>query len=345
MRRLRDGKLDGRHVIGKTGEGGQVVTRIANQNPGEIWPPLPWDEWKDTCDTLHLWTQIVGKVKVRLSPFLNQLWHVAFHPTPRGLATGRIPYGHGVFAVQFDFIDHTVSITTSDGAVRVVPLMPRSVADFYREFMLTLRDLDVHVAITPRPDEIPDPIPFDQDDVHAAYDATSVQKWWGVTLQITTILDRYRSSFNGKSSPVLFWWGSFDLNTTRFSGRPAPLLQGVPRFMQLSEDQENFACGFWPGNVTASGVRLDEPMFFAYIYPEPTGFKEASVSPSSARYDERLGEFLLPYADARVSAAPDQTILSFFETAYSAAATLAKWDPALDSPRRRSSNPDRTGLP
>jgi hypothetical protein len=300
-----------------------------DRDPGQIWPALPWEEWQDTCDTLHLWTQIVGKVKLQLSPFLNQMWHVAFHPTPRGLATGRIPYAHGVFEAEFDFVYHILAIRTSDGAVRTLPLMPRSVADFYREVMLTLRDLGIEVHITPRPDEFPDPIPFAEDQVHAAYDPAAVRKWWGVTLQIATVLDVYRSSFNGKSSPVLFWWGSFDLSTTRFSGRPAPLLKGVPRFMQLSEDQENFACGFWPGNATASGARLDEAMFFAYIYPEPAGFKETTISPSSARYDPKLGELLLPYADVRATPAPEQTILSFFDSAYATASRLAQWNPAF----------------
>jgi len=294
----------------------------------ERWPLLPWEDWKDTCDTLHLWTQIVGKVKLKLCPPMNELWQVAFHPTPRGLTTGRIPYGTGAFGITFDFIDHVLSVSTSDGQTRTVPLIPRSVADFYREFMATLQDLGIDVAITVLPDEVPDPIPLDQDEMHSSYDPVFAQRWWRIVLQVSLILDRYRSSFMGKSSPVLFWWGSFDLSTARFSGRPAPLMTGVPRFMQLAEDRENVCTGFWPGNATASGELIGEPCFYAYSYPEPAGFKDAPIRPEAARYHAQLGLFLLPYEEARRAAAPEQAILDFFLSIYETGAALAQWDRA-----------------
>ena len=298
-------------------------------DPDDRWPSLPFRDWEATCDTLHLWTQIVGKVKVRMSPFLNELWHVALYPTPRGLTTGRIPYARGAFAMRFDFVDHQLSITTSQGDRSTIALYPRSVADFYTEFTATLPLLGIDVAISTRPDEIPDPIPFPEDRVHAAYDATWVRRWWTVSLQVAEVLDRFRSSFVGKSSPVLMWWGSFDLSTTRYSGRPAPLLEGAPRFMQLAEDQENFTCGFWPGNITAGGVRPDEPLFFAYAYPEPRGIRDAAIGPVGARWDGEMGLFALPYQQVRTAAAPAADVLRFFEEAYGVAAQLAQWDPNL----------------
>ena len=292
----------------------------------ERWPSLPWEEWKDTCDTLHLWTQVVGKVKLTLCPSMNELWQVAFYPTSRGLTTGRIPYGAGAFVVTFDFVDHAIFVSPSDGATRSMQLTARSVAEFYGDFMTLLRDLGVDVRITLLPSEIPDPIRFDQDDAHRAYDPAYARRWWDIMLQVSLILDRYRSSFAGKSSPVLFWWGSFDLNTVRYSGRPAPLMTGVPRFMQLAEDQENMCTGFWPGNPLASGLLIGEPCFYAYCYPEPEGLREVRVRPEAARYDTRVGEFLLPYEEVRRASAPDQAIIEFFTSAYETAAELAKWD-------------------
>jgi len=302
------------------------MVESSSSSPVERWPSLPWEEWKETCDTLHLWTQVIGKVKLALCPPMNELWQVAFHPTPRGLTTGRIPYSEGAFAVSFDFVEHALSVSTSDGPTKVAPLSPRSVAQFYRDFMTTLQELGIEVAITTLPSEVPDPIPFDQDEGHRSYDPEPVGRWWQIMLQISLVLDRYRSSFAGKSSPVLFWWGSFDLNTVRYSGRSAPLLTGVPRFMQLSEDQENLCAGFWPGNAMASGTLIGEPCFYAYTYPEPAGFKEAQLRPAAAGYHAQLGEFLLPYEEVRRAPTPDQAILEFFQSAYEAAATLAQWE-------------------
>jgi len=291
------------------------------------WPPLPWDEWKETCETLHMWTQVVGKVKLELTPFLNEWWEVAFHVTPRGLTTGLIPCGDRAFAVDFDFTTHNLFVRTSDDRTKALALLPRSVADFYREFMAALHALGIEVAINTTPVEVPHPIPFDQDHQHAAYDPAPVHRWWRILVLTTEVLQRFRSSFVGKSSPINFFWGSFDLSETRFSGKPATPPQG-PRFYQLGEDQENFACGFWPGNPTAAGVTLGAPAFYAYIYPEPAGFKEATIQPAAASYDPKLGEFILPYEDARRAPSPAQAILDFFQSSYAAAAALAGWDRA-----------------
>src|SRR5215472_292150 len=270
----------------------------ASGGPGERWPALPWDAWQATCDTLHMWTQIVGKVKLACAPFLNELWQVAFHTTARGLTTGPIPYRDGVFEVEFDFIDHELSVCTSDGRRRVLALEPRSVADFYGDFMGALGALGIGCRINPMPVEVPDSIPFPADHAHAAYDPEYVHRWWLILTRTDQLLEEYRSSFVGKSSPVLFYWGSFDLTETRFSGRPAEPPAGAPLFVQLAEDQENMARGFRP----------------------------APVRPAAAHYDEGLGEFILLYEDARRSDSPEGAIRDFFESTYEAAATLAHWD-------------------
>src|SRR5919206_599739 len=235
----------------------------------ERWPPLPWDAWKDTCETLHMWTQIVGKVKLELAPFLNELWQVGFHLTSRGMTTGFIPTGDRVFDATFDFIDHNLVVATSDGRLKAMPLMPRSVAGFYAEFMSVLRSLDIDVTINTTPVETPITIACDQNDVHASYDADYVHRFWRILVQTEKVLQRYRSSFAGKSSPILFYWGSFDLNEARYSGKPAPPPEGMPRFFQLAEDEENVACGFWPGNPNAAGIAFEEPAFYSYTYPAP----------------------------------------------------------------------------
>ncbi len=291
-----------------------------------IWPPLPFQEWKESCETLQMWTQIAGKVKLELAPFLNQWWGVAFFVTPRGLTTATIPYGNRTFEINFDFIDHNLSIVTSDDSRKFVPLIPRSVADFYQEFMATLLALDIDVTINTMPVEIPDPIPFEENRVHASYDPVYVNRWWRIMMQVDKVLQRYRTPFVGKSSPVQFYWGSFDLNQTRFSGKPADPPAGAPRFLQLAENEQNVACGFWPGNVTFSGVTLGEPAFYSYTYPEPPGFKEATVRPNAAHYDSRLGEFVLLYKDAYAAASPEQAIMDFYQSTYEAGARLAGWD-------------------
>ena len=301
---------------------------IMTQGAGtaERWPALPLNEWRATQETLHLWTQVVGKVKLELTPFINEWWNVAFAVTPRGLTTGPIPVGDGAFSVDFDFVDHALLVRASDGRTRALPLVPRTVAAFYAELLATVRALGIAVAVNPLPVEIPNPISFDVDMAHAAYDPEPVRRWWRIMLQAERVLQRFRSGFVGKSSPVHFFWGSFDLAATRFSGRPATPPAGAPRFVQVAESQENFACGFWPGNATTTGYELGEPAFYAYAYPAPPGFAEATVRPDAARYDPGLGEFLLRYDDVRRAAAPDGAILSFLESTYRAAATLAGWD-------------------
>ena len=299
----------------------------------EAWPSLPWAEWKDTGETLQLWTQIVGKLKLALCPFLNEWWGVGFEVNARGLATGLIPYEDRALEAQFDFLEHALHVRTSDGRSEVLPLAPRSVAAFYREFMAALSALDVRVAIDTRPAEIPDPVPFDRDEEHDAYDPEYAERWWRVMLGTTRVLQRYRSSFFGKSSPILYYWGSFDLAHARFSGRLAPPMPGMPRFFQIAEHQENAACGFWPGNATLSGLTLGEPAFYAYALPAPDGYAEAAVRPDSAYYHAQLGEFILPYEAVRTADDPDGAILEFFQSTYAAAASLSRWE-ELPSPLR-----------
>ena len=305
-----------------------MTNRVPLSDSVEKWPPLPFPDWQPTQETLHRWLQIVGKVKLELSPFVNQWWNVALTVTARGLATGPMPYGAGAFEISFDFIEHTLFIHTSDGHTRSMPLIPRTVAAFYAEFFDTLRSLGIEVTINPMPVEIPNPISCEVDVERDAYDAEAVQRWWQVMLQTDLVLQRHRIPFVGKSSPTLFFWGSFDLTQVRFNGRPASLPPGAPYFMQLAENQENVACGFWPGNVTYSGVLLNEPAFYAYIFPEPAALPQAAVQPAAAAYRQELGQFILPYAAIRDSATPDQDLLAFFTSTYEAAANTAGWDRA-----------------
>jgi hypothetical protein len=294
----------------------------------EVWPALPYAQWKDTLDTFHMWTQIVGKVKLELVPFLNEWWEVGFTVTARGLTTSTIPLGHRVFQVDFDFIDHRLDIHVSDGSSRSIALLPRSVADFYQEFMGALHALGLDVTITTNPVEVENTIPFDQDQVHATYNPEYVTRWWRILLQVDRLLQAYRTPFMGKSSPILFWWGSFDLSETRFSGRPAPEREWPARWMALGADQEQSSAGFWPGSGT-----VHEPAFFAYTYPEPPGCRDATIRPDVAFYHPDLSEFILPYDTVRMSPSPDQMILDFFQSTYEVGAALAGWDrAALERP-------------
>ncbi|MFL5804335.1 MAG: DUF5996 family protein [Roseiflexaceae bacterium] len=288
-----------------------------------LWPALPYDAWQDTRETLHMWTQIVGKVKLALAPFLNEWWNVALTVTPRGLTTATIPFGQRVFVVNFDFIDHQLTIQVSDGTSKSMPLIPRSVADFYQEFMAALRALGIEVRINTQPVEVDNLIPFDEDHVHAAYDPTFVTRFWRILVQVDRLLQQYRTPFVGKSSPVLFWWGSFDLAATRFSGRPAPARDWPARWMALAGEQEQASVGFWPG-----GGKLQTPAFFAYTSPEPPGCREAAIQPDPAFFHPDLSEFILLYDDVRGAAASEQLIMDFFESSYAIGATLGGWDRA-----------------
>ncbi len=320
-----------------------------NEVANDPWPLLPYGEWRDTLDTLHMWTQVVGKTKLALCPWLNEWWQIALSLDARGLTTGPMPAGRRSVQVDFDFVGHNLSVRTGDGGVKALPLLPRPVAAFHAELLAALAALGVAVEIDPRPVEVPEPIPFDRDDTHAAYDAAAANRFWRVLASTERVLQRWRSPFVGKSSPVNFYWGSFDLSATRFSGRPAPPPAGAPRFLQLAEDQENFACGFWPGNATLSGFVYGEPAFYAYVYPEPGSFKDATLRPEAAAYHARLGQYVLPYDDAQRAPDPDEAVFAFFTSAYAAAADAAGWDrTSLEQPvptfaPRRSRRPPAAG--
>jgi hypothetical protein len=290
-----------------------------------LWPPLSLDDWQDTCTTLHLWTQIVGKIRLVQTPWVNHSWHVPLYVTARGLTTGTIPHDDQVFQIDFDFFDHQLRIVTSGGQERSVALQPRTVADFYRAVMAALGELGVAVRIHTTPNEISDAIPFEQDDTHGAYDADAAQRFWRVLLQSDRVFREFRSYFCGKVSPVHFFWGSFDLAVTRFSGRSAPPHPGgVPNLpddvAQEAYCQEVSSAGFWPG------TGLGYPAFYSYAYPVPEGFKDAIVQPEAAFFHEGLGEFVLPYEAVREAADPDQALLGFLHSTYEAAAELAGWD-------------------
>lgn len=289
-------------------------------------PPLPLEEWQDTYATLHMWMQIVGKVRLARAPMLNHWWQVPFYLTTRGLTTSPIPYGDVSFEISFDFLDHQLRVQTSDNGLRTLALAPRSVSDFYRELMAALRALGLEVKIWTMPVEVPDPIPFDTDERHRTYVAEQAQRFWRVLKRADRILQRFRCRFLGKSSPVHFFWGSFDLAVTRFSGRPAPPHPGgVPhladRVTRLAYSHEVSSCGFWPG-----GGPVREPVFYAYAYPEPEGFKRRPVRPAGAFYSNDMGEFILPYEAVRHAADPDAMVLDFVQSTYEAAADLGGWD-------------------
>ena len=290
----------------------------------ELWPSLPFEAWKDTCETLHMWTQIVGKVRLALSPPMNHWWQVPFYVTARGLTTSPIPVPGEqgrIFEVQFDFIDHTLFILTSDGTTRALPLIPRSVAAFYQEFMASLHALGIVVTINTLPSEVKHPIRCDQDEVHASYDSVYAHRFWRILVQVDKVFKEFRSPFLGKSSPVHFFWGSFDLAVSRFSGRRAPERAGADRITREAYSHEVISCGFWPGDET-----FKAPAFYSYTVPEPPGLKAATLRPSSALYSPGMGEFLLRYDDVRSADAPEKVLQEFLQSTYEAGATLAHWD-------------------
>lgn len=287
----------------------------------ECWPALPLASWKDTCATLHMWTQIVGKVRLRLTPLVNHWWNVPLYVTARGLTTSRIPYPERPFELRFDFLEHQLVLETSDGTVKTLPLEPRSVADFYQDCMAMLRSAEIDVNIWKMPVEVPDPIPFDQDRVHAAYDRERVETFWRILLSVDAVFQQFRSEFIGKASPVHFFWGSFDLAVTRFSGRRAPERPGADAITREAYSHEVSSVGFWPGSGDMAG-----PAFYSYAAPEPQGFREAAVRPVKAGYDRQLSEFLLMYDDVRNSESPRGALLDFCRSTYEAGARLGHWD-------------------
>ena len=293
----------------------------------ERWPELPYAAWKDTRDTLHLWTQVVGKVRLTLTPWLNHSWHVALYVTTRGLTTSPIPRDGGSFQIDLDFIDHVLWVRTSEGHFRQIMLRPTSVAEFYEDLMIALRELGIESHITTMPCEVTDCIPFEEDTVHAAYDADYANRFWRILLSASQVFAHFRTGFLGKTSPVHFFWGSFDLAVTRFSGRLAPRHPGgIPHLAdavaQEAYSHEVSSAGFWPGG----GGPIDYAAFYSYAYPAPDGFSAAKVRPAAAFFSKELGEFLLPYDSVRTARDPEAALMEFLQSTYAAAADLAKWD-------------------
>jgi hypothetical protein len=288
-----------------------------------VWPSLSSPTWPDTCATLHMWTQMVGKVRLALTPHVNHWWSVALYLTARGLTTSPIPHGEGSFEIAFDFIDHALVIDMSDGRRRTIALAPRSVADFYGEFMRALDDLQIRVRIWPMPVEVPAPIRFTEDRLHASYDADAAHRWWRALLQAETVFYEFRARFIGKCSPVHFWWGGFDLAVTRFNGRRAPERPDADAITREGYSHEVISAGLWPG----SGA-MPEAAFYAYAAPEPVGFKSVSVGPAGAFYSPDFNDFLLKYEDVRRAASPRAALLDFLQSTYEAGAHLGGWNRA-----------------
>jgi hypothetical protein len=286
----------------------------------DSWPALPIKEWQATRDTLHMWTQIVGKIQLKLSPLVNHFWEVTFHVTARGLTTAPIPYEGGIFEIQFDFIEHRLYIETSPGPTKVIALGPRSVADFYEELNEALQSLGIFVKIWTVPSEVPTPIRFENDRIHASYDAEYVNRFWRVLVSAGTVFQEFRGRFEGKASPVQFFWGSFDLAATRFSGRRAPKRPDADSITREAYSHEVISAGFWPGTGDTDAV------FYAYAAPEPPAFSKQSILPPQAFYGTQFSEFLLKYDDVRTAASPRETLLDFLQSSYEAGATLGNWD-------------------
>lgn len=302
-------------------------------------PLLEYNDWKQTYATLHMWTQIVGKVRLVQTPWVNHSWHVPLYVTARGLTTSPIPYGERSFEIDFDLIGHELLIRTNDGAFRSMKLAPRSVADFYRELMAELGELALTIEINKTPNEVADPIPFDEDTVHAAYDAEEVTRFFEVLSFADSVFKEFRAGFIGKCSPVHFFWGSFDLAVTRFSGRTAPEHPGgVPNLpdwvAREAYSHEVSSFGFWPGSE-----QFPHTAFYSYAYPAPDGFPDAAVRPDSASFNTDLGEFILTYDNARTAASPREVVLDFAQSTYEAAADLAEWDRAALERNGRSGLP------
>ena len=291
------------------------------------WPSLSLDAWQETYTTLHMWSQIIGKIRLVQTPWINHSWHVPLYLTARGLTTVTVPYGNLIFQIDFDFIDHQLHIATSNGQTKSLQLQSQSVADFYQSVMAALIALDIPVQINTLPNEVTDPIPFDQDETHSTYDAEYANRFWRVLLQSDRVFREFRSHFCGKVSPVHFFWGSFDLAVTRFSGQSAPEHPGgVPNLpddvAKEAYSQEVSSAGFWPG------AGLGYPAYYSYAYPTPDGFKDAMVKPEAAFFHEKMGEFILPYDAVREAEQPDQLLLAFLQSTYDAAASAADWDQA-----------------
>lgn len=291
----------------------------------DIWPELPLKVWKETYDSLHIWMQIAGKVRLQLSPHINHWWQVPFYVTSRGLSSSLIPYGIRTFEILFNFFDHRLTIETSDGEQKSMWLHAGPVSEFYSDFMDMLQLLDINVKIRPVPTEMPNPIPFYEDRIHRAYDPEYAHRFWRILMQTERVMKQFRSNFVGKCSPIHFFWGGFDLALTYFSGRVAPRHPPVPftpDFVSVEAySHEVSSCGFWPG-----GGPIQEPAFYAYTYPEPAEYKTSAVGPNASFYNEEMGEFILPYDSVRTAQNPDEELLTFLQTTYEAAAQSGRWD-------------------
>ena len=314
------------------------MTTPDTRSQHDPWPSLPLDAWHETLATLHMWLQVVGKIRLARAPWVNHSWHVTLYVTARGLTTSPVPYGDRTFEIEFDFVRHQLTIQSSDGRTRAMPLEPQSVAAFYTRLMGEMDGLDLRVEIDRHPKEVPDPIPFDRDEMHKSYDPEYASRFWRVLVQADRVFEIFRARFVGKCSPVHFFWGAADLAVTRFSGRPAPQHPGgVPNLpdwvTREAYSHEVSSCGFWPG-----GGAIAYPAFYSYAYPEPAGFSAVRVQPEQAFYSAELREFILPYDQVRQAKSPDDTLLDFLQTTYEAAATLANWDrdslERADDPRR-----------
>ncbi len=292
-------------------------------NSEETLPALPLDSWQDTQATLHMWSQIVGKVRLQLCPLVNHWWNVTFYVTARGLTTSVMPYDGGGVEVLFDFIDHKLLIETSDGSTRMLPLKPQSVAEFYQSFMAALAALGVNVKIWTRPCELPEPdtIPFEKDTVHKSYDAEAAHRFWRILVWVDSVLKKFRAGFIGKASPVHFFWGSFDHTATRFSGRRAPERPGADSITREAYSHEVSSAGFWSGGGDVKG-----PAFYSYAAPEPPGFAQYHIGPKAAFYHPQLKEFLLMYDDVRAADSPKAALMEFLQSTYEAGATCGNWD-------------------
>lgn len=290
------------------------------------WPALPFAAWSDTCETLHLWTQIIGKIRLQQMEWINHSWHVTLYVTARGLTTMPMPYGTRMFQIDFDFIDHQLDIVTHNGPRRSIPLRPMSVAAFYRTVFDALDSLGLDIRIHGKPNELPDPILFEQDEVHTAYDSVYANRFWLALSQTERVFQRFRSNFGGKVSPIHFFWGSFDLAVTRFSNKQAPIHPGgIPNLpdwiTREAYSHEVSSAGFWPGNAQSP-----TPFFYSYAYPEPEGYSQAAVQPAEGHYSDTFREFVLPYETVRTAADPDETLLAFLQSTYDAASDLGGWD-------------------
>jgi hypothetical protein len=289
----------------------------------QYWPALSPESWQATRDTLHMWTQMVGKVRMALTPLVNHWWNVPLYVHARGLTTSRIPYEGKAFELRFDFIQHELILELSDGGIKELPLKSRSVADFYHDFLKMLSSAGIKVKLWRMPVELPNPIPFDEDRVHATYNPEDARRFWQVLVSVDAVFNQFRSGFIGKSSPVHFFWGSFDLAVSRFSGRRAPERPGADAMTREAYSHEVSSVGFWPG-----GGDIKDALFYSYTVPEPKGFRDAQIGPTGAGYDAKLGEFIIPYEKVRTARSPTLTLLEFCRNTYEAGANLGKWDRA-----------------